>query len=441
MPKLEQILISAQTALAPVGALHQKRERVLLHGMAPEVADSVKVDLNDLDVFMQDTPHHWFAWLRENDPVYFQEQRPEDGPGFWCLTKHDDIVAASKDYKSFSSGKGMHIKDMGPGTEHMLINQDPPRHTRLRQLVSHGFHPRMIGNLEDKIREVVHELLDNVGPKGECDFVTDIAAELPLIVICELAGVPPEDRHKVFEWSNTMIGTGDDPEYSPGMEAATKAFLEVNDYAKILGDLRRYEPREDLVSAIVNAEIDGDKLLDIEVAVFFVVLMIAGNETTRNLISGGMRALIENPDQRERLLADPSLFQTAVEEMLRWVTPVHYFRRTATCDLEIRDRLIKAGDKVCLWYSSGNRDEETFGNPMEFDVGRTPNPHVAFGGGGPHFCMGFSLAQLEIKVMFQELFTRLPDIEFNGPIQRLRSNFINGTRHMPIRYTPEPRSL
>jgi cholest-4-en-3-one 26-monooxygenase len=398
-----------------------------------------RIDLNDLDVFQRGVPHDWFAWLREHEPVYFQDQ--SDDVGYWCLTKHADIIAASKDYKRFSSASGMHIKDMGPGTEHMLINQDPPRHTRLRSLVSHGFHPRMIANLEDKIREVVHEILDKVGPQGECDFVTEIAAELPLIVICELAGVPPEDRHKVFDWSNTMIGTGDDPEYSPGMEAATKAFLEVNEYATILGELRRHQPREDLVSAIVNAEIDGDKLLDIEVAVFFVVLMIAGNETTRNLMAGGMRALLEHPDQQERLRTDRSCFQTAVDEMLRWVTPVHYFRRTASEDMEIRGQTIKAGDKVCLWYSSGNRDEEVFPNAMTFDVARSPNPHVSFGGGGAHFCMGFSLAQLEIKVMFEEIFQRLQNIEFNGPIQRLRSNFINGTRHMPIRFTTEPRSL
>ena len=405
----------------------------------PEAA--ARIDFNDLDVWQRAVPHDWFAWLREHEPVYWQDQPRGVGTGYWCLTKHADIVATSKDFRRFSSGRGMHIKDMGPGTEHMLINQDPPRHTRLRSLISHGFHPRMIANLEDKIREVVTEILDGVGPNGECDFVTDIAAELPLIVICELAGVPPEDRHKVFEWSNTMIGTGDDPEYSPGMEDATRAFLEVNDYATILGELRRHEPREDLVSAIVNAEIDGDKLLDIEIAVFFVVLMIAGNETTRNLMSGGMRAMIENPEQRERLAAEPALFQTAVDEMLRWVSPVNYFRRTATEDFELRGKTIRAGDKVCLWYPSGNHDEEVYDHPDSFDVGRTPNPHCAFGGGGPHFCMGFSLAQLEIRVMFEEIFRRLPDVQFAGPVQRLRSNFINGTRHMPVRFTPEPKTV
>ncbi|TML76244.1 MAG: cytochrome P450 [Actinobacteria bacterium] len=396
----------------------------------------MNIDLNDLDVWQQGVPHEQFKWLRENDPVYFQSQ--PDGPGYWCLTKHEDIVKASKNFHGFSSAKGMHITDPINGAELMLINMDPPGHTRLRNLVSKGFHPRMITALEDKIREVVTEILDTVGPKGECDFVTDIAAELPLIVICELAGVPPEDRHKIFSWSNTLIGTGNDPEYSPGMEAAQNTFVEMNNYANLLAEFRRHEPREDLVSAIANAEIDGDRLGDLEISVFFVVLMIAGNETTRNLIAGGMRALCEHTDQAERLKGDPELFKPMVEEMLRYVSPVNYFRRTATEDFEMRGKQVKAGEKVVMWYTSGNRDEEVFENSMTFDVGRRVNPHVAFGGGGPHFCLGFSLAQLEIKVMFEELFRRLPDVKISGPVQRLRSNFINGTRHMPVGFTPEP---
>ena len=396
----------------------------------------MNIDLNDLDVWQQGVPHEQFKWLRENDPVYFQSQ--PDGPGYWCLTKHEDIVKASKNFHGFSSAKGMHITDPINGAELMLINMDPPGHTRLRNLVSKGFHPRMITALEDKIREVVTEILDTVGPKGECDFVTDIAAEPPLIVICELAGVPPEDRHKIFSWSNTLIGTGNDPEYSPGMEAAQNTFVEMNNYANLLAEFRRHEPREDLVSAIANAEIDGDRLGDLEISVFFVVLMIAGNETTRNLIAGGMRALCEHTDQAERLKGDPELFKPMVEEMLRYVSPVNYFRRTATEDFEMRGKQVKAGEKVVMWYTSGNRDEEVFENSMTFDVGRRVNPHVAFGGGGPHFCLGFSLAQLEIKVMFEELFRRLPDVKISGPVQRLRSNFINGTRHMPVGFTPEP---
>jgi cholest-4-en-3-one 26-monooxygenase len=401
----------------------------------------MNIDLNDLEVWGNAVPHDQFAWLREHDPVHWQPE-PE-GEGYWCLTKHADIVKASKNFQGFSSSPGMHIKIPDDPAERaalslMMINMDPPNHTRLRNIVSRGFHPRMIAALEDKIRDVVTEILDNVAPKGECDFVTDIAAELPLTVICELAGVPPEDRHKIFNWTNTLIGTGDDPEYSPGMDAAREAFAEVNQYASILAELRRHEPREDLVSAIVTAEPNGDMLGDIEISVFFVVLMIAGNETTRNLIAGGMRALCEHPDQAERLKADPELFKPMVDEMLRYVSPVNYFRRTATCDFEMRGQQVKEGDKVVMWYTSGNRDEEVFENSMAFDISRTPNPHVAFGGGGPHFCLGFSLAQLEIKVMFEEIFSRLPDLKIAGPVQRLRSNFINGTRHMPVQFTPEP---
>jgi cholest-4-en-3-one 26-monooxygenase len=254
-------------------------------------------------------------------------------------------------------------------------------------------------------------------------------------------GVPQEDHHKVFHWSNTMIAQGEDPEYGATLEDATRAFIEMSEYANRLADLRRDDPQEDLISRIINAEIEGEHLETLEYDVFFVMLAIAGNETTRNLISGGMRALIENPEQRELLLADPSLFPSAVEEMLRWVTPVMHFRRTATQDVEVGGKTIKAGDKVLLWYSSANRDEEIFDHADRFDVRRDPNPHVTFGGNGPHFCLGFSLAQLEIKVMFEELLRRAPDMEFNGPIERLHSNFINGTRHMPVKFTPERARL
>jgi len=398
----------------------------------PEAA--ARIDLNDLDVFAEGVPHDWFAWLRANEPVYFQEQ-PDD-VGYWCLTKHADIIAASKDFRRFSSAKGMHIKDMGPGTEHMLINQDPPRHTRLRSLVSHGFHPRMIANLEDKIREVVHEILDNVGPKGECDFVTEIAAELPLQVIAEMIGIPLEDRHLIFKWSNDMIGF-DDPEYGGGgAEVGKIASMQMYMYANQLAVERKKSPRDDLVSALMAAEVDGEKLTEVEFDSFFLLLAVAGNETTRNLISGGMLALLQHPAERARLLADPSLLPTAVEEMLRWVSPVMYFRRTATRDTEIGGQPIRAGDKLTVWYGSANRDEEVFPHADRFDVGRTPNDHLAFGI-GHHFCLGANLARLEIQIMFDELLRRLPDLEPAGPVERLRSNFINGIKRMPVRFTPE----
>jgi cholest-4-en-3-one 26-monooxygenase len=394
------------------------------------------VDLTDLDIFVPGPPHEYFAWLRENDPVHWQ---PEKGrSGFWCITKHADVVKASKDFRHFSSEPNtFDTKDPpDPGIDLMMINMDPPRHTRLRSIVSKGFHPGIIAYLESAIRDIVTDVLDRVGPKGECDFVTDIAAQLPMAVICELAGVPPEDHHKIFAWTNTMIARGEDPEYSPSLEHAGRAFIEIQKYAAELAEKRRQTPGDDLVSAIVSAEVDGEKLSDFEHAMFFVMMMAAGNETTRNLVSGGMRALIEHPEQRQRLRDDPSLFSTAVEEMLRWVTPVHHFIRTVREDVDLRGTTIKAGDKIAVWYPAANRDPEVFENPDAFDVGRSPNPHVTFGGGGPHFCLGFSLAQLEIKVLFEEVLERLPDMEFNGPIERMRSNFINGIRHMPVRYTP-----
>lgn len=396
----------------------------------------MKIDLHNPDAFLNGPPHETFAWLRENDPVFFQER--EGRTGYWCLTKYADVVKASKDFKHFSSRPStFETNAETAGTELMMINMDPPEHTKLRTIVSKGFHPRIIANLEDGVRGIVTDIIDRIAPKGECDFVTDVAAELPLAVIAELAGIPEEDRHKIFEWSNAMIARGEDPEYSPSIEDATRAFNEISEYGKKLAEERRIDPRDDLITAICTGQIDGEVLNELEYAMFFVMLMVAGNETTRNLVSGGMLALIEHPEERQRLLDDPSLFTSAVEEMLRWVTPVMHFIRTATEDVEIRDKTIKKGDKFALWYPSANRDEDAFADPNRFDVGRNPNPHVTFGGGGPHFCLGFSLAQLEIKVMFEELLKRIPDMELDGQIQRMRSNFIGGIRHMPVKFTPE----
>jgi cholest-4-en-3-one 26-monooxygenase len=396
----------------------------------------LKIDLDNPDAFLDGAPHETFTWLRENDPVHYQER--EGRPGWWCLTKYEDVVKASKDFKHYSSRPStFETHGETAGTELMMINMDPPDHTKLRTIVSKGFHPRIIANLEAGVRGIVSEIIDRVAPKGECDFVTDVAAELPLAVIAELAGIPVEDRHKIFEWSNAMIARGEDPEYSPSMEDAQRAFEEISRYGTMLAEQRRKDPRDDLITTICTGQVDGEVLNEFEYAMFFVMLMVAGNETTRNLVSGGMLALIEHPDQRKRLLEDPSLFPSAVEEMLRWVTPVMHFIRTATEDIEIRGKTIRKGEKLALWYPSANRDAEAFEEPDRFDIGRNPNPHVTFGGGGPHFCLGFSLAQLEIKVMFEELLKRIPDMELDGPIERMRSNFIGGIRHMPVRFTPE----
>lgn len=394
------------------------------------------VHLDNPDTFVDRWPHDVFKMLRQKAPVFRQRQR--DGDGFWVVTKYDDVVAVSVDPSTFSSARGTNIEDPQGGTELMLINLDAPRHAKLRSLISKGFTPRMVKLLEPHIREVSDQIIDRVAAKGECDFVTEVAAELPLQVIAELIGIPLEERHLVFEWSNQMIGL-DDPEYANSLEVATKAANNMYAYADKLATERRQAPRDDLVSVLMHAEIDGEGLSQFEFDLFFLLLAVAGNETTRNLISGGMLALMENPEQQARLLEEPSLIPTAVEEMLRWVTPVMYFRRTATRDTELRGQRIREGEKVTIWYGSANRDEDVFPEADQFDVQRTPNPHLGFGGGGPHFCLGASLARLEIRTIFEGLLRRLPDIEPAGPVLRMRSNFINAIKHMPVRFTPETR--
>lgn len=395
---------------------------------------TASIDFYDNGRFVDAVPFEDFRWLRENEPVYFNPQ--EDGPGFWNLTKYHDVVAASRDWETFSSARGTNIDDPQGGVELMLVNMDPPKHTGLRMLVRTGFTPKRVSALEPHVREIATQIIDRVAAKGECDLVTDIAADLPLQVIAEMIGVPENERHEIFHWSNQMIGL-DDPEYGNSLEVATAAAFEMYEYWDALGKERRSERREDLITALVEAEIGEQALSDLEIDVFLLLLAVAGNETTRNLISHGVHELSKHPQEKERLLADSSLIPSAVEEMLRMATPVMHFRRTATKDTEVRGIEIKEGQKVLLWYISGNRDEEVFPDPDLFDAGRTPNEHLGFGGGGPHFCLGANLARLEIRVMFEELFRRLPDLEITGPVPRLRSNFINGLKHMPVRFTPE----
>jgi cholest-4-en-3-one 26-monooxygenase len=292
----------------------------------------------------------------------------------------------------------------------------------------------MVARLEPRIRAAAKDIVDQVIAKGEADFVTAIAAELPLRVIAELLGVPMEDRHKLFDWSNRLIGF-DDPEFQTSLEDGKGAAAELWMYANGLADLRRDAKGEDLVSVLINAEIEGERLTDMEFDSFFLLLTVAGNETTRNLISGGLLALIEHPEERARLTNDTSLLPSAVEEMLRWVTPVMYFRRTATRDTQLRGQKIREGEKVVMYYSSANRDEDVFPASEQFDVGRTPNDHLAFGA-GQHFCLGANLARLEIRAIFEEIVTRMPDVGLAGPVRRLRSNFINGFKTIPVRFTP-----
>jgi cholest-4-en-3-one 26-monooxygenase len=403
--------------------------------------DASEIDLLDRDVFTEGVPHEWFTWLRANQPVF---HHPEpDGPGFWVITKHADIKACSRDAGTFSSAAerggviGLEERLMdGEGAVmagNLLIFMDPPRHTRYRKLVNRGFTPRMIGMLEPRIRELTNAMLDTALAKDPCDFVVDIAAELPLEVICELIGVPSEDRHKIFDWSNRLVG-GEDPEYAVSDEDRMNAQLELFGYAQRLADEHRDSPQDDIISALLAAEPDGEALSELDFNLFVLLLSVAGNETTRNAIAHGMNAFLENPDQWELLVADPSLIGTATEEILRWASPVMYFRRNATQDVQLGDVTIKEGDKLSLWYSSANRDEDVFDDPFRFDITRELNDHIAFGGGGPHFCLGAQLARLEIQVLFEELVRRAPKVEQLGPPDRLRSNFISGIKHLPVRF-------
>jgi cholest-4-en-3-one 26-monooxygenase len=402
--------------------------------------DLSDVDLASLDTFVPSVPHESFDLLRRDAPAFWQIE--PDGEGFWNFTRYADVTAINRDWETFSSARGGPLlmkadEEQLAMTAQMMLYMDPPLHTRYRLLVNKGFTPRMVGQLEDRIRIIANQILDGVCEKGECDFVVDVAAELPLHVIAELMGVPDEERGLLFDWSNRMVGR-EDPEYGVTEEIAFEASTQLFAYADQLAAKKRLDPGQDIMSVLVHAMIDGDMLSVIELDMFFMLLSVAGNETTRNLISHGMNFLIEHPDQRARLLADPALLPTAIEEMLRCASPVMHFRRTAQHDTVLAGQEIKEGDRVVMWYIAANRDETVFSDPHAFDVGRVANEHLAFGAGGPHFCLGANLARMEIRVMFEELLRRAPDMELNGPVQRLRSNFINGIKHMPVTFTASP---
>ncbi|MFZ0173389.1 MAG: cytochrome P450, partial [Acidimicrobiales bacterium] len=352
------------------------------------------------------------------------------------VMRYHDLVTVNRDSHMFSSYRGgalmMDWDEEVLGQQRMMmLNMDPPMHTRYRRLVNKGFTPRMVHELQDRVVERTRHLVSEARDKGEFDFVTDIAAELPLQVIAELMGVPQDDRHKVFDWSNRMVGSND-PEFLEAPELAQAAAIELFMYADALTLERKANPHEDLVSILAHAEIDGDQLSQLEIDMFFMLLAVAGNETTRNLLSHGMLALMENPGERRKLIERPELLDSAIEEMLRYASPVMHFRRTATKDTKIGGQQIHEGDKVVFWHISANRDEDVFEDPDRFDVARSPNEHVAFGGGGSHFCLGANLARLEIRVMFTEILSTLPDLALAGDVQRLCSNFINGIKHLPV---------
>ena len=382
-----------------------------------------------------------FATLRHEAPVRFFEEVAFEGwpagPGYWALTKYDDVVEASRRPDLFCSGQGTNIADLPIEIAEFfgsMINMDDPKHARLRGIVQKGFTPRMVGRVEGYVRDKAVGLVDRAleeHPDGRCDFVETFAAPLPLQIICEMMGIPADDEKQIFAWTNVILGAGD-PDYGGTFEHLMTTSFEIYAYAQALGEDRLANPRDDITSALMHAELDGERLSAQEFGSFFILLVVAGNETTRNAISHGIKALTDFPDQRRLWWDDfEAGARNAVEEIVRWATPVIHFRRTTTADTEIRGVPIAAGDKVVYWYNSANRDEDQFPDPHRFDVRRYPNAHLGFGAGGPHFCLGASLARREIAVMFDEIRRRMPGMEVTGPPAMLQSYFIHGIKSMP----------
>jgi cytochrome P450 len=405
------------------------------------------IDLASHDFFVDAFPHEAFRLLREHDPVHWQPEPPPNH-GFWAITKYHDVETVIDDPATYSSERGgVILEEMAPDeldARKSMMETDPPRHTRMRKIASPLFTPRSMREYEGYCRDIARDVLDKALAKGEFDFVLDVAKELPIRVLVRILGVPDKDTDRLIEWGDTMIGNTD-PEYTSFvidrddtsdyrlMPFRSPAAADMMNYGHEMAEIRRADPQNDLVTKLVHAEVDGDRLSTRDFDNFFVLLVVAGNETTRNGISHGMQALMDNPDQLRLLQDDPSLIPSAVEEMLRWGSPTIMFRRTATRDTELRGVKIAEGDKVVVWFASADYDEEVFPDPFRFDVRRSPNRHFAFGAGGPHFCLGAPLARLEMRVMFEELLPRIASMEPAGEVSRLRSNFINGIKHMPVR--------
>jgi cholest-4-en-3-one 26-monooxygenase len=397
-------------------------------------------DFTDPDMYADRLPMDEFAELRRAAPVWWNPKARGvggfDDEGYWVVTRHADVVAVSRDSDNYSTWENTAIIRHQDGASReqieiqrfVMLNIDPPQHTKLRGIVSRGFTPRAIGNLRSALAARAERIMAEAIASGSGDFVTDVAAELPLQAIAELIGVPQDDRRKVFDWSNDMVGY-DDPEYV-GDPAAAAA--ELVGYAMAMAEDRRQCPRDDIVTKLVNAQVDGGELSSDEFGFFVILLAVAGNETTRNAISHGMHAFLQNPDQWEVFKAERP--DTAADEIVRWATPVTVFQRTALADVTLGGQQIKTGERVGLFYRSANFDEEVFDSPERFDVRRSPNPHLGFGGSGAHFCLGASLARLEIDLIFNAIADHMPGIRLAGEPQRLRSGWLNGMKRLPVQY-------
>lgn len=408
--------------------------------MGTPAAGSDSIDLISADSFRHGHPWGQYAWLRANAPIYRHAQPDTDG--FWAITKYDDVRTISRQPKLFSSAaKGVMVgeptpEELAPSLQMMLF-MDPPQHDRFKLLVSRGFTPKNAQLLAGRIAELSREIVDDIAERGECDLVTDVSGRLPSGLIAELMGIPRADGERLYELTEIMHTTDDEVH---SREERMVAVLEMLTYAAGVVEQKRRAPGDDLASTLVQAEIDGDRLTDGELQFFFLLLVNAGGDTTRNLVAAGMQQLFDHPAERARLVADlDGLLPSAVEEMLRYTSPVAHFQRTVTADTMLRGVDLRAGDRVVVFYGSANRDEDVFDDPDRFDVGRNPNPHVAFGAGGPHLCLGLHVARIEIAAMFRELLSRLPDLQPTGPSEVLASSFIAGIKSMPVAFTPTSR--
>ncbi len=398
-------------------------------------------DFTDPDTMLAGVPLSEHALARQTSPVHWVEQPQsardgmEGGTGYWAISRHEDILAVSKNSKNFSSAENSAIIRFPEGMQRemiefqrvMLLNQDEPEHTATRQIISRGFTPRSIMALEEGLRDRARRIVADALAQGDVDFVTDVAAELPLQAIADLLGVPQEDRKKLFDWSNMMLA-GEDPEFAGQSDVAAAEILA---YSMMMAADRKENPRDDIVTKLITADKDGRGLTDDEFGYFVIILTVAGNETTRNAITHGMNAFLDNPDQWDKWVKDrPS---TMIDEVTRWATPVNVFQRTAINDVEVGGQLIKAGQRVGMFYASGNHDEEVFTDPHTFDITRDPNPHLAFGGHGAHYCIGANLARVEMNLIFNELADQCTSIERLGEAVRLRHSWINGIKEMRVR--------
>ena len=413
----------------------------------PEIA-LADVHLDSLDFWEldDDVRDGAFATLRREAPISFwpaiEYEGFEPGGGHWALTKHDDVHFASRHPDIFSSSPNITINDNTPEISEYfgsMIVLDDPRHQRLRSIVSRAFTPKVVARIEASVRERARRLVASLianHPDGEAELVSELAGPLPLQVICDMMGIPEEDHQRIFHWTNVILGFGD-PDLATDFEEFLQVSMDIGAYASAMVEDRRSNHRDDLTSSLVEAEVDGERLSSTEIASFFILLVVAGNETTRNAISHGVLALSRYPAEREKWWSNfDRLTPTAVEEIVRWASPVVYMRRTLTRDFKLSGTKMKAGDKATLWYNSANRDESKFENPWVFDVARTPNPHFGFGGGGAHFCLGANLARREIRVVFDELRREIPDIVATDEPARLLSQFIHGIKTLPVAWTP-----